>query len=94
MPASMVAGGRLQSIKFFRTRLIFLNPEESEQFLLKLKKDSNDLIKSIYEICSYSKNITRDDAWVLSSKEREIMFSIIKEKFQTIEKTNARVNLF
>jgi len=74
-------------------KLIKGSPLETKELLSKLKAESNSIINTVYNICAYMRNISRDEAWSLTIKERNIIMSIIKSKIDTIEKTKGAVNI-
>lgn len=58
------------------------------RLLRGMQNEQKELTKSIYEICWYMRGgITREEAWSLSTNEREIIYDIIKQNLENTKKT-------
>ena len=68
--------------KFFRSKLLRLKTIEDEANLLReYKSQEENILKEVYQIIVYSDvQISRDDLFVMSNKEKEILINLIKEK--------------
>lgn len=73
---------RCGSNKFFRSKLLRLKTIEDEANLLReYKSQEENILKEVYQIIVYSDvQISRDDLFVMSNKEKEILINLIKEK--------------
>lgn len=67
--------------------------EDANEFINSMRKEAKALIHNTYQICAYIRNLSREEAWALSSVERDILVSIIKDKLDTLGKTKSKVNL-
>ena len=72
--------------------LLRAGPEKAHELIDNLKNEATLLTKTIYNICAYMRNISRDEAWALTPAERNIIFNIIKSKIATMEKSKGQVN--
>lgn len=77
--------------KFFRSKLLKLKTIEDEVNLLReYKSQEENILKEVYQIIVYSDvQISRDDLFVMSNKEKEILINLIKEK-RDIESKNVK----
>ena len=73
--------------------LLRAGPEKAHEIISDLKNEAKVLTKTIYNICAYMRNISRDEAWALTPTERDIIFNIIKSKIATMEKSKGQVNI-
>lgn len=82
---------RCGSYKFFRSKLLRLKTIEDEANLLReYKSQEENILKEVYQIIVYSDvQISRDDLFVMSNKEKEILINLVKEK-RDIESKNVK----
>lgn len=82
---------RCGSNKFFRSKLLRLKTIEDEANLLReYKSQEENILKEVYQIIVYSDvQISRDDLFVMSNKEKEILINLVKEK-RDIESKNVK----
>lgn len=80
---------RVQPSNFFRTKLLRLtNGEQLRAFLGSMSTDQKKLRKEIVEIMWYMRgSLSREEAWTLSSMEREEYMEYIAERMKIVEKT-------
>ena len=85
----MVVEDRVQPFNFFRTKLLRLtNAEQLRAFLSSFEKDKKRLSREIVEIMWYMRgSLSREEAWTLSSAEREDYMEYIAERMKVVEKT-------
>jgi hypothetical protein len=58
-----------------------------------MRREAKAIIQNTYHICAYIRNLSREEAWALSSSERDVLISIIKDKLDTLSKSKSKVNL-
>ena len=79
---------RLQSVKFFRIRLLTLTNEEIENLLEKMEGESKAMRDNVLRICWYMRgSISYDDGMLLSNMDLEIINKIIKDNLETTQKS-------
>lgn len=69
------------------------SPEETRDLVQGMRREAKALTKNIYYLCAYMKNLSRDEAWALTAEEREVISAIVKDKFETLNKSKSKVNL-
>ena len=69
------------------------SPDMIKKHISEMKASARELTKSIYHICAYMRNVSREEAWSLTLQEREIINKIIKDKINTMDKTKGQLNL-
>ena len=62
-------------------RLLRLNDQEIGPFLEQHEKDAEAIIKEISQLVLYA-NISYQEAWHMSAKERDILVSSLSEKLK------------
>jgi hypothetical protein len=72
-------GGGVRPIKFFRTIIGGLSGPEILEYLDDLKSDANKIEEEIIQLIYYTPNLTLNDAWNLTFKERQKIFTVINE---------------
>lgn len=82
-------GGRVQSLDFFRRRLLSIRSREGlGEFIGAYKKDSHDLRASIANLMWYMRgSVSREEAWTLSYIERMDYEKLIEDRKKAVEKT-------
>jgi len=77
----------IRSIVFFRIRLLKSNPEETQEILQDMSIASKAIIKEMAEICWYMRgSITWDQAWQLTSKQKQVIRKVINANIERTEK--------
>ena len=86
----MAYGGRIESIKFFRRRLLSLTASSDiEKFLSRLSKDQQELRRNLYNIMWHMRgSISREDAFELTPIEREDIRLLIDERMKIVKETH------
>ena len=80
-------GGGLRPIKFFRTIIGGLSGQEILEYLDNLKSDADKIQEEVIELMYYTPNLTWDDAWNLTFKERQKIFTVINEIRKKLSQT-------
>ena len=85
----MVYGGRVQSCKFFRSKLLSITDvDQLRSFIKSFDKESKELKEQVLTIMWHMRgSISREEAWSLSFEEREMIIKQIEERIKTVEKS-------
>lgn len=67
-------------------RLLNASPEEVQEILLELRKESKALVEEIGNICWFMKGLGWDEAWNLTYGERKVLGDVIKENLERMGK--------
>ena len=80
---------RIQSFKFFRSKLLSMtDPEDISIYFREMQTEQNDLRYAINTMMwSMRGSLSRQEAWTLSPDERNDIMKIMKEHKELTEKT-------
>ena len=80
---------RTRPVKFFRKRLIGLNAQDIEQFLVRLEKDVKDFKTELFRLSWYMRGGVTVDQLLhqYSFDDRESMYIVIKENIDISKET-------
>ena len=84
----------IQSIKFFRSRLLILDHQEIGEEIKRLESESDSIKDSVINLCWWMRGgITHSEAWNLTEKERSMVTRLIKNNLETMKKNKNQINL-
>ena len=74
--------------KFFRIRLLALNPDQISEMLDQMEKETNSIRQEALRMSWYMRGgLTYDMAMALSMEERNLINDLIKEHLETTKKS-------
>ena len=78
-----------RSSKFFRQRLLTLDPNEINDLVDRMEKDCQNIRQEALKVSWFMRGgLTYDQAMALSIQERELINELIKDNLETTKKTN------
>lgn len=82
-------GGRVQSLDFFRRKLLAITTREGlKELITDFKKEAHDLRTMITSLMWHMRgSISREEAWTLSYVERMDILKLVDERMKVVEKT-------
>ena len=79
----------VQSIKFFRIRLLSLSNEEIVALLDQMERETKAIKDDILRLCWYMRgSLSYSEGMLLSRTDQEIINKIIKDNLETTKKSN------
>ena len=88
MPAPIRTVADLGHVQFFRSRLLVLDSDQIVKLVENMEKESNDIRQEALKMSWYMRGgLAYDQALQLSTAERKLISSMIKENLETTKKT-------
>lgn len=64
--------------------------EDLKKLFQEYKHAENNILKEIYQILIYSNNVSREDLFLMTRQEKDILIQVMKEKIEQENKANGK----